>query len=40
MTDYIVEGEQQLSPVVVVSSVLLTGAFLLGVLYQLLSLVL
>lgn len=35
MTDYIVEEEQQLSPVVVVSSVLLVAAFVLGLLYQL-----
>ncbi|WP_255453902.1 hypothetical protein [Natronomonas sp. CBA1123] len=35
MTDYIVEEEQQLSPVVVASSAVLVAAFVLGFLYQL-----
>jgi hypothetical protein len=35
MVDYIVEEEQQLSPVVVASSALLVAAFVFGLLYQL-----
>jgi hypothetical protein len=34
MEQYIADEEQQLSPVVVVTTVVLTGIFALGVLYQ------
>lgn len=40
MKDYIVEEEQYLSPIVVVSTVVLGVAFALGVLYQLVGLIL
>jgi hypothetical protein len=34
MADYIIDEEEKLSPVVVVTTGLLAAAFLLGVLYQ------
>lgn len=34
MKDYIVDEEEQLSPVVVATTVLLAGIFALGLLYQ------
>lgn len=40
MKDYIVDEEQYLSPVVVVTTVLLAAAFAVGVLYQLAGLLL
>lgn len=40
MADYIIEEEQQLSPVVVVTTVVLVAVFLVGILYQLVSIVL
>ncbi|MFQ3318326.1 MAG: hypothetical protein ACI8UR_000835 [Natronomonas sp.] len=40
MADYIAVGEEQLSPVVVVTTILLCAAFALGILYQLVTLVL
>lgn len=40
MRDYILEEEEQLSPVVVASTVILAAAFLVGILYQLVLVVL
>lgn len=40
MTDYIVDDEQQLSPVVVVTTALLVATFVVGAFYQLVQLVL
>jgi hypothetical protein len=40
MTDYIIDEEQHLSPVVVGTTVVLVAVFGLGVLYQLVSLLL
>lgn len=40
MKDYIIEEEEHLSPVVVVTTVLLVGVFALGFLYQVVSLLL
>jgi hypothetical protein len=40
MTDYIIEEEEQLSPVVVITTVLLVAVFGIGFLYQLVSLAL
>lgn len=40
MTDYIVKEEERLSPTVVVTTVALVAVFVIGFLYQLLSLVL
>ena len=40
MRDYIIDEEEHLSPVVVVTTVLLVGVFALGLLYQVVSLVL
>lgn len=38
MTEYFVEEENHLSPIVVVSTVVLTATFVVGLLYQLVSL--
>lgn len=40
MRDYIIDEEEHLSPVVVVTTVLLVAAFALGLLYQVVSLAL
>lgn len=40
MKDYIIEEEEHLSPVVVITTVLLVAAFGIGMLYQLVSLAL
>lgn len=38
MTEYFIEEENHLSPIVVVSTVVLTATFVVGLLYQLVSL--
>lgn len=38
MTEYFIEKENHLSPIVVVSTVVLIGTFVLGLLYQLVGL--
>lgn len=40
MEQYIIDGETELSPVVVVTTILLIAAFVLGFAYQLIGLVL
>lgn len=40
MKDYIVEEEQQLSPIVVGTTIVLIAVFVLGILYQLATLLL